>query len=82
MGNAIASGIVGVTVIISGISQATSAADVTEEGLLILKAAMLILPLLCILAGYLLYRIKYKIDSKLYSQILSDLQERGDIRLE
>lgn len=49
---------------------------------MILKAAMLILPLLCILAGYLLYRIKYKIDSKLYSQILSDLQERGDIRLE
>ncbi|HPP35055.1 MAG TPA: glycoside-pentoside-hexuronide (GPH):cation symporter [Clostridiales bacterium] len=82
IGNAIASGIVGATVIISGISQAASAADVTEEGLVILKAAMFILPLICILAGYVVYRLKYKIDSKMYSQILADLQARGDINLE
>ena len=82
IGNAIASGVVGATVIISGISQATSAADVTQEGLVILKAAMFILPLLCILAGYVLYSFKYKIDSKTFRQILSDLQERGDIKLE
>src|SRR5690606_97488 len=82
IGNAIASGIVGATVIISGISQATSAADVTGEGLVILKAAMFILPLVCILAGYVVYRLKYKIDGKMYSQILEDLQARGDIRLE
>jgi melibiose permease/lactose/raffinose/galactose permease len=69
-------------VIISGISQATSAADVTGEGLVILKAAMFILPLVCILAGYVVYRLKYKIDGKMYSQILEDLQARGDIRLE
>lgn len=82
IGNAIASGIVGATVIISGISQAASAADVTEEGLVILKAAMFILPLICILAGYVVYRLKYKIDSKMYIQILADLQARGDINLE
>lgn len=82
IGNAIASGIVGATVIISGISQAASASDVTEEGLVILKAAMFILPLICILAGYVVYRLKYKIDSKMYSQILADLQARGDINLE
>lgn len=82
IGNAIASGIVGATVIISGISQAASAADVTEEGLVILKAAMFILPLICILAGYMVYRLKYRIDSKMYSQILADLQARGDINLE
>ena len=57
IGNAIASGIVGATVIISGISQATSAADVTGEGLVILKSAMFILPLVCILAGYVVYRL-------------------------
>ena len=82
MGGAVASGVVGTTVIISGINDATSAADVTQEGLFMMKAAMLVLPLLCILAGYLIYRYKYRIDHKLYRQIISDLQERGAIKLE
>lgn len=82
MGGAVASGIVGATVIISGISNASSAADVTPEGLLIMKVAMLVLPLLCILAGYLIYKYKYKIDHKMYMEILSDLEARGDIKLE
>lgn len=82
MGGAVASGIVGVTVIISGINDAQSAADVTPEGLLIMKSAMLILPLIFILASYLIYRYKYKIDSQTYQQILLDLQKRGDINLE
>lgn len=82
MGGAVASGIVGVTVIISGINDVQSAADVTPEGLLIMKSAMLILPLIFILASYLIYRYKYKIDSQTYQQILLDLQKRGDINLE
>lgn len=82
MGGAIASGIVGATVIISGINEAKTAADVTEGGLLTMKFAMLILPLLFILAGYLIYRFKYKIDQKMYNQILEDLANRGDIHLE
>lgn len=82
MGGAVASGIVGATVIISGINDAQSAADVTPEGLLIMKSAMLILPLIFILASYLIYRYKYKIDSQTYQQILLDLQKRGDINLE
>ena len=81
MGGAVASGVVGVTVILSGINEATSKAEVTAQGLLIMKAAMLVLPLVCILVGYLVYRYKYKIDAKLYKQILSDLKERGDIQL-
>ncbi|MGE5613546.1 MAG: glycoside-pentoside-hexuronide (GPH):cation symporter [Bacillota bacterium] len=82
MGHAIASGIVGSTVIISGISDASSAADVTPGGLLILKIAMLFLPLLFILVGYLIYRFKYRIDHKMFEQIVSDLEARGDIKLE
>lgn len=81
MGNAIASGIVGSTVIISGISDAVSAADVTPGGLLIMKTAMLMLPLLFILAGYLIYRFKYRIDRKMFEQMVSDLEARGDIKL-
>ncbi len=82
IGNAIASGIVGATVIISGISQAVSAADITKEGLIILKTAMLILPLICILFGYLIYKFKYRIDESTYTRILSELRERGDIKLD
>ena len=82
IGGAIASGIVGATVIISGISSAASKADVTDKGLLILEMSMFVLPLICIVAGYIIYRYKYKIDEKMYNQIISDLKERGDINLE
>lgn len=79
MGGAIATGVVSVTLIISGINDAKIAADVTAEGLLIMKAAMLIFPLLCIAAGYLIYIYKYKIDKKFFAQIIADLDKRGDI---
>ncbi len=81
MGGAIASGIVGTTLILSGINDATSKADVTEQGLLMMKTSMLVLPLLCIVAGYIVYRVKYKIDSKMYEQIVSDLRTRGEIHI-
>jgi len=81
MGGAIASAIVGATVIISGINDALTPADVTAQGLLIMKFAMLILPLLFILVGYLVYRYKYTIDPVIYQKILQDLQERGDLKL-
>jgi len=80
MGGAIASGIVGITVIISGINTASSAADVTDEGLLYMKIAMLILPLLFIVTGYIIYFLKYKIDKKMYEEIVADLIRRGDIK--
>lgn len=79
MGGAIASGVVSVTIIISGIKQAKSAADVTAHGTVMLKIAMMIVPLFCILTGFIIYLKKYKIDRKMYGQILADLKERGDI---
>ncbi len=81
IGGAIASGIVGVTVILSGIQEAEAGADLTEQGLLILRFSMLILPLLCILAGYLIYHFKFKIDENMYEEIVSDLKARGEIEL-
>lgn len=81
IGAAVASGVVGATVIISGISRASSAADVTPEGLLTLKTAMLFLPLALILIGYIIYRLKYRIDQKMFNDMVSDLQQRGDINL-
>ena len=55
-------------------------AILTPNGMIILKLAMLILPLLLILAGYLVYRYKYKIDADMYKKIITDLKERGDIK--
>lgn len=79
IGGAIASGIVLATAIVSGINSAKTPADVTSRGLLIMKCAMLILPLISILAGYLVYRAKFRIDKAMFDKILADLAERGDI---
>ncbi|MEG1523425.1 MAG: glycoside-pentoside-hexuronide (GPH):cation symporter [Clostridia bacterium] len=78
IGGAIGTGIVGYTLVISGINEATPE-TVTAAGLFILKISMLVLPLLAIVAGYLVYRAKYKIDSTLYRKIVGELEARGDI---
>jgi len=77
---AIANGIVGVTVIVAGIADALTPEEVTAGGLVILKFAMLILPLLFILLGYWVYRRKYIIDSAMYQRILDDLKARGHLK--
>jgi melibiose permease/lactose/raffinose/galactose permease len=78
IGGAISSGIVGATLIISGINAAQTPDDVTDTGLLIMKLSMLILPLFFITAGYLVYRAKFKIDKELFDKIVSELKDRGD----
>jgi len=80
MGGAIAGGIVSAVIIVSGIKDADTAAEVTKSGLLMMKLAMLIFPLVCIAASYFICRLKYKIDSRFYAQILSDLKARGEIK--
>ena len=82
MGGAISSGVVSVIVIVSGIKEAESAADVTAQGLLMMKLAMLVFPMLCIVLSYIIYRKKYIIDSAFYARILCDLRERGELKEE
>lgn len=81
MGGAISSLIVGTVLIISGINSALSPSYVTSQGIMIMKVAMLIVPLIFILAGYLVYRFKFKIDKELFDNILLDLSKRGDINM-
>lgn len=76
IGSALASGIVGITLILSGMKGAAGPQDMSSSGLFIFKLAMLILPLICIVAGFLIYSRKYKIDEGFYKQILTDLEER------
>ncbi|TCL56320.1 melibiose permease/lactose/raffinose/galactose permease [Kineothrix alysoides] len=82
IGGAIANGIVGVTLIVSGINAAATPEDVTDSGLLIMKLAMLILPLIFIVTGYIIYYKKFKIDKQMYDEIISELAARGEINRE
>ncbi len=43
------------------------------SSLWIMKLSMMILPLVCILIGFVLYQKKFKIDEELYAKIVSDL---------
>ena len=44
----------------------------------IMKTAMMILPLICIVIGFVIYSKKFKIDEKMYAQIVKDLAERAE----
>ena len=80
LGAAIATGVVTLTLIVSGINQAQSAAQVTARGLLVMKTAMMVMPLAAIALGYFVYLKKYRIDEAAYGKIVADLKKRGDIR--
>ncbi len=76
LGGAVASGITGVVVILSGMKEAQTAVDMTSQGLVILKAAMMILPLICIVVGFIIYRSKYILDEEMYDKIVKENQAR------
>ncbi len=80
VGAALATQIVAVAVIISGVNRAVTPADVTPGGLLIIKVSMLVLPPVLIIVGYLIYRAKYRIDEAMYAGLVADLKERGQLR--
>lgn len=77
MGGAIGTGIVGLTLVVSGINSAASPDDVSSGGLLLMKLAMMVLPLVFIVAGYLVYLKRYRIDKAFYERILAELSERN-----
>ena len=76
LGGAIANGVVGAIVIVSGMKTAETAADMTSDGLLIFKMAMMIFPLICIVIGFIIYRTKYILDEEMYKKIVEELDER------
>lgn len=76
---AIANGLLGLTLVVSGINRAESAAEVSWGGVIIFKSAMLFLPLAFIVIGYGVYLARFKIDAKFYRKILEDLRQWGEI---
>ena len=87
-GGAASRGIVSFTLIISGINMISQealanpdkAAEIIaatpDSAIWIMKLSMMILPLICILIGFVLYMKKFKIDEKMYEEIIRDLEER------
>ena len=79
IGGALATGIVSLTLIFSGIKIDGGTVDaIGNDGKLIIKIAMFAIPLLMIVAGYIVYLKKYKISEEYYAHILQDLQERDE----
>lgn len=88
-GSAASKGIISFTLIISGINMIAQAAGADparaeeiinatpDSAIWIMKISMMILPLVCILIGFALYSKKFKIDEKMYAEILSDLEARA-----
>ncbi len=79
IGGALATGVVSLTLIFSNIQSLESGNTDVSFGTgekLIVKAAMFVIPLIMIVAGYIIYLKKYKISEEYYARILSDLEER------
>ncbi len=80
IGGALATGIVSLTLIFSGIKVDGGTVDsIGADGKLIIKVAMFAIPLLMIVLGYIVYLKKYKISEEYYAQILRDLEEKESI---
>jgi melibiose permease/lactose/raffinose/galactose permease len=78
IGGALATGIVSVTLILSGIKVDGGTVDmIGDGGKLIIKIAMFAIPLLMIVAGYIVYLKKYKISEEYYENMLNELEARA-----
>lgn len=83
IGGALSTGLVSLTLILSGIKIDETTADfIDDSGKILLKISMFAIPLVFIVAGYIIYLKKYKISEEFYSKILKDLKDRGQLKEE
>ncbi|MBR2930119.1 MAG: MFS transporter [Clostridia bacterium] len=88
-GGAISKGVVSFTLIISGLNlianeiglypdrEAEIVAGIPDWSIWVMKISMMILPLVCIVIGFILYMKKFKIDEEMYATIVKDLEARN-----
>lgn len=76
LSNALASGTVGATVILTGIDRAQGPADVSPSGATLFRVAMMVVPMLLMIGSYLVLRFRYRLDEVTFGGIVSDLRER------
>ncbi|MFT3970677.1 MAG: MFS transporter [Micropruina sp.] len=79
VGAALGTQIVSMVVVLSGINSAATPDDVSADGLLMMRMTMLVLPPILMVAGYLIYRAKYRIDEAFHARIVGELAERGQL---
>ena len=80
IGGALATGIVSLTLILSGIKVDGGTVDaIGSDGKFIVKLAMFAVPLLMIIAGYVVYLKKYRISEEYYADLLKDLEKRESV---
>ena len=82
IGGALSTGVISVSVILAGIKTRDSdvaAEAISASGVTTIKIAMLLIPVICIVAGFVIYLKKYKIDEEFYAGMISDLKDRGEI---
>ncbi len=80
IGGAMATAVVSITLIITGIKKGDVAAESIDSiGKLLFKNSMLVIPLILIVLGYFVYAKKFKLDEEYYAQIVAELKERGDV---
>lgn len=76
LGAALASGVVGTTVLLAHTQEVPTGQVLQGSHLLVFKLAMIGLPLLLIAGSYLVYRRFYRIDAEFYTRIIADLKAR------
>ncbi len=79
--SALASGGVGLTLILSGVNEAETAADVTTGGVAVFKLAMMGVPLALVVLSWLVLARKYRLDEGTYAGIIADLRSRESASL-
>ena len=81
IGGALSTGLISLTLIVSGIKTGEQTADfIGTAGKLTVKASMFVIPLIFIVAGYVIYLKKFRVDEQFYAQILRDLRQRGELK--
>ncbi len=80
IGGALATGLVSISVVLSGIKTGDVAAEAIDAaGKLVVKGAMFVLPLIFIVVGYIIYLKKFKLDEKRYGEIVAELEAKGEL---
>ncbi len=78
MSGALASGIVGVTLVLSSIKTDSGVPELTASNIIFFKVMMMLFPLALIVLGFLIWKKKYTLNEVRYAEILEDLRVRRE----
>ncbi|GAB3810596.1 melibiose:sodium transporter MelB [Tessaracoccus terricola] len=74
--NALGTALVGIALLTSGISEISSPDEMTDAGVDAFKLVMMVIPMLLMVASWVILRAKYRIDEERYAAIVADLRAR------